>query len=285
MERKHPFECMCTITIKIAEDTVEEFSKAGENVKDVHDVSSEGTTSGIVIDTQKGLVLTHASLLYPVTSNIKPIKLKQLKQSGIVHGNIFTEDAEIAVLLQNYSITLKKESDSIIKQNYNPAALKCNLNEESAVFSHSAKLKSVFECKSLKRTLHRMMPSDTWQFVDGLPCDTGNTENQSKTSKSEKEEEMFYHLLPCFVLLQLNDWSPFEIDLRIRRGLDNHIGDPVEICATPFGGLNPDVFMNSRSRGIISNVAGPRNVLLLTDARCVPGSEGGGLFHCQGKQR
>ena len=281
MERKHPYDCMCTVTIRILEDAVE-VSKAGENVVEL---PTEGTASGIVIDTQKGLVLTHASLLYPLTTNIRPGKLKQLKQSGIVHGNIFMEDTEMAVLLQNSSMNSKKESENLIKQNYNPAALKCNLNEESGVISHSAKLKSVFECKSLKRTLHRMMPSDTWQFVDGLPSDTGNHGNKSKTSKSEKDEEMFYHLLPCFVLLQLTDWSPFEIDLRIRRGLDIHISDPVEICATPFGGLNPDVFMNSRSRGIISNVAGPRNVLLLTDARCVPGSEGGGLFYCQGKQR
>ena len=281
MERKHPYECMCTVTIRILDDGVE-VSKAGENVTEL---PQEGTASGIVIDTQKGLVLTHASLLYPLTASIRPGKLKQLKQSGIVHGKFFSEETEMIVMLQNKSVDSKRETENLIKQNYNPAALKCNLNNENAVLSHGAKLKSVFECKTLKRTLHHMMPSDTWQFVDGLPSDTGNHNNQSKTTKSPKDEEIFYQLLPCFVLLKLIDWSPFEIDPRVRRGLDNHIGDPVEICATPFGGLNPDVFMNSRSRGIISNVAGPRNVLLMTDARCVPGSEGGGLFHCQGKQR
>lgn len=59
----------------------------------------------------------------------------------------------------------------------------------------------------------------------------------------------------------------------------------MEINATPFGGLNPEVFLNSKSQGIISNISGKNKVLIMVDARCIPGSEGGALYYTQGKMR
>lgn len=280
MERRDPYECMCTVTVKGTAELDDELSSPGENEKEPKD---EGTCSGILIDSRKGLVLTHASLLYPLISKIKVNKLKHLRQSGFVNGNIFTDDIEMTVFLPSKYAADKNVNDTNSKDktgNYNPATLNCNFEEETAVMSYGASLKSVFECKTLKRTLHRMMPSDTWQFVDSVPKN-----DSAENAKLGKDEELFYRLLPCFVLFQLKNWAAVESELKIKRGLSNHLGDQVEICATPFGGLNSEVFMNSRSRGIISNMAGPRNVLLLTDARCVPGSEGGGLFSCQGRKR
>lgn len=55
-------------------------------------------------------------------------------------------------------------------------------------------------------------------------------------------------------------------------------GWPVVACGTPFGSLCQDLFISSLSRGIISNLAGEDNAIILTDARCLPGTEGGGLF-------
>lgn len=49
-------------------------------------------------------------------------------------------------------------------------------------------------------------------------------------------------------------------------------------CGSPFGAFCPDLFMSTLSKGIISNLAGEDNALILTDARCLPGTEGGGLF-------
>ena len=37
------------------------------------------------------------------------------------------------------------------------------------------------------------------------------------------------------------------------------------------------VFMNSISEGVLSKVIGSGDQLLLTDARCLPGSEGGAI--------
>uniref|UniRef100_A0A673HJ46 Peroxisomal leader peptide-processing protease n=1 Tax=Sinocyclocheilus rhinocerous TaxID=307959 RepID=A0A673HJ46_9TELE len=55
-------------------------------------------------------------------------------------------------------------------------------------------------------------------------------------------------------------------------------GCHVIACGSPFGGLCPDLFMNTISKGIVSNLAGDANALILTDARCLPGTEGGGVF-------
>uniref|UniRef100_A0A2I3G207 Peroxisomal leader peptide-processing protease n=1 Tax=Nomascus leucogenys TaxID=61853 RepID=A0A2I3G207_NOMLE len=52
-------------------------------------------------------------------------------------------------------------------------------------------------------------------------------------------------------------------------------GAPLLVCGSPFGAFCPDIFLNTLSCGVLSNVAGP---LLLTDARCLPGTEGGGVF-------
>ncbi|KAK7901378.1 hypothetical protein WMY93_018147 [Mugilogobius chulae] len=55
-------------------------------------------------------------------------------------------------------------------------------------------------------------------------------------------------------------------------------GCPVLVCGTPFGSLCVDLFTSTLSRGIISNLTGQENAIILTDARCLPGTEGGGLF-------
>lgn len=50
------------------------------------------------------------------------------------------------------------------------------------------------------------------------------------------------------------------------------------MVGTPFGSLSPAVFLNSVSKGVLSNVAGAQYDLLLTDARCIPGTEGGAIY-------
>lgn len=61
-----------------------------------------------------------------------------------------------------------------------------------------------------------------------------------------------------------------------------HKGAPVVACGSPFGSLCLDLFLSTLSRGIISNLTGEDNAVILTDARCLPGTEGGGLFVVRG---
>lgn len=62
-------------------------------------------------------------------------------------------------------------------------------------------------------------------------------------------------------------------------------GCPVVACGSPFGSLCLDLFISTISRGIVSNLAGEDNAVILTDARCLPGTEGGGLFVMKGADR
>ncbi|NWS60533.1 TYSD1 protease, partial [Chunga burmeisteri] len=55
-------------------------------------------------------------------------------------------------------------------------------------------------------------------------------------------------------------------------------GEGLVACGSPFGAFCPDLFLNTLSRGVVSNLAGEENALILTDARCLPGTEGGGAF-------
>ncbi|NXA05843.1 TYSD1 protease, partial [Sapayoa aenigma] len=55
-------------------------------------------------------------------------------------------------------------------------------------------------------------------------------------------------------------------------------GQALLACGSPFGDLCPELFLDTLSRGVVSNLAGDENALVLTDARCLPGTEGGAAF-------
>ncbi|GBG23797.1 Glyoxysomal processing protease, glyoxysomal [Hondaea fermentalgiana] len=64
-------------------------------------------------------------------------------------------------------------------------------------------------------------------------------------------------------------------------------GEGVMVVCSPFGLVSPAVFQNSLTTGVISNVvrsfvAQEQSSLYLTDARCLPGSEGGAVFDASG---
>ncbi|KAJ7324219.1 hypothetical protein JRQ81_017239 [Phrynocephalus forsythii] len=110
--------------------------------------------------------------------------------------------------------------------------------------------------------------SDQWNF--------GGSEVGQEASSLE-EDLRFLH---WFALLRLLD-----CDFRGAGGWLRCLpakwlkkGDTVFACGSPFGSFCPDIFMNTLSKGIVSNTAGEGNALILTDARCLPGTEGGGVF-------
>lgn len=59
-------------------------------------------------------------------------------------------------------------------------------------------------------------------------------------------------------------------------------GQKVRVLSSPFGLAAPSVFQNSVTSGIISNVVNS-GALYLTDARCLPGSEGGLVTSIRGE--
>ena len=64
-------------------------------------------------------------------------------------------------------------------------------------------------------------------------------------------------------------------------------GEAVALLASPFGALSPSIFLNSVATGVVSNFVRDSNdedaTLILTDARCLPCSEGGPVVDESGK--
>ncbi|KAF7479197.1 peroxisomal leader peptide-processing protease isoform X1 [Marmota monax] len=135
-----------------------------------------------------------------------------------------------------------------------------------------AELLLLLSCPAFRAHFVRLFggeAAEQWRFASAAPDD----------EVSEEEEEDQLRALGWFALLRVQPGQEAE----------EEVGPAVTVaplgivpkgaqllaCGSPFGAFCPDIFLNTLSRGVLSNVAGP---LLLTDARCLPGTEGGGVF-------
>ncbi|TMS04459.1 Peroxisomal leader peptide-processing protease [Larimichthys crocea] len=125
-------------------------------------------------------------------------------------------------------------------------------------------LVNCLEFKQAFRAVFR--EADQWRFHD-----------------DEKDEELMRdaQVLSWFAVLKA-DGGPNSGSMPWQSSSALQKGRPVVACGSPFGSLCLDLFMSTLSRGIISNLAGEDNAVILTDARCLPGTEGGGLFVVNG---
>ncbi|KAM4607040.1 peroxisomal leader peptide-processing protease [Polymixia lowei] len=130
----------------------------------------------------------------------------------------------------------------------------------------TAKLLMLVNCLEFKRAFEKIFQkADKWQFHDG-----------------EEDEELIRdsQFLSWFAVIhadfadsaQNSGTIPWAKTSTLQKGCT------VVACGSPFGSLCLDLFINTLSTGIISNLAGEDNAVILTDARCLPGTEGGGLF-------
>lgn len=135
-----------------------------------------------------------------------------------------------------------------------------------------AELLMVATCPRFQEAFSKIFSaSDGWHF--------GGNDFEQEVNSLEQD----LHCLHWFALLRIleNDsygasWASCVPAGSLRKG------DTVFTCGSPFGSLCPEIFMNTLSKGIVSNLAGANNALLLIDARCLPGTEGGGVFVMSG---
>lgn len=138
---------------------------------------------------------------------------------------------------------------------------------------HPAELLLLLSCPAFRAHFAHLFGSGTteqWRFASAAP----------DTEMSEDEEEDQLRALGWFALLRVRPGPEKKAD---ERGPAVAVaplgalskGAPLLACGSPFGAFCPDIFLNTLSRGVLSNATGP---LLLTDARCLPGTEGGGVF-------
>ncbi|KAF3828167.1 peroxisomal leader peptide-processing protease-like isoform X1 [Mirounga leonina] len=139
-----------------------------------------------------------------------------------------------------------------------------------------AELLLLLSCPAFRAHFARLFggeAAEQWRFASAAPDD----------EVSEEEEEDQLRALGWFALLRVRPDREEEAAAAEERGPVVAVappgavpkGAPLLACGSPFGAFCPDIFLNTLSRGVLSNAAGP---LLLTDARCLPGTEGGGVF-------
>lgn len=138
---------------------------------------------------------------------------------------------------------------------------------------HPAELLLLLSCPAFRAHFARLFgsePAEQWRFASAAPDE----------EVSEDEEEDQLRALGWFALLRVRHDPEEEVDGRGPAVAVAPLGAVPKgasllACGSPFGSFCPDIFLNTLSRGVLSNAAGP---LLLTDARCLPGTEGGGVF-------
>lgn len=147
-------------------------------------------------------------------------------------------------------------------------------SERSATPPHGApaELLMLVNCPEFQKTLRAVFQeADQWRFH-------GNEEDDELTRDAQ--------VLSWFAVLRLGDLkdtAPAPELVSWQSSSSLHKGWPVVACGSPFGSLCLDLFIGTLSRGVISNLAGEDNAVILTDARCLPGTEGGGLFVVKGE--
>ncbi|XP_037128412.1 peroxisomal leader peptide-processing protease isoform X1 [Syngnathus acus] len=175
-------------------------------------------------------------------------------------------DGERRILLRhnfpkNLQISVSFPSRSHVEANACAVSEVCTPKRRYRTHEHEAELLMLVNCVEFKKTFQALFQkADQWHFHG----------DEDDTLIQDAD------YLSWFAVLKANASHSGAVSWR--RSASLRKGDPVFACGSPFGSLCSDLFNGTVSRGIISNLAGEDNTVILTDARCLPGTEGGGLF-------
>ncbi|XP_046885156.1 peroxisomal leader peptide-processing protease [Hypomesus transpacificus] len=216
--------------------------------------------SGVILNPQAGVVL--CSGLFSRFMNTKESVSPDLR---FLPPDSFNDNLKICI---NYSEQRQLETNQCAYEACTVAD-----SPSSNPLQATAELLFLINCVEFREAFLKMFRgSDKWGFYGG-----------------EEEAEMVRdsEFLSWFAVLKAPGLKPGVSKsgpIPMVNSSSLRKGCPVWACGSPFGNLCPDLFMSTLSKGIISNLAGEENVVILTDARCLPGTEGGGLFIPNGDQ-
>lgn len=211
--------------------------------------SNEDSIRGSGILFNSGLVLTNGAILVPLIH--VPNQKKRLK---------------------NFSKTL---TSKVEKNNHLHSNIKFRIYEEI----HNSKesklvplgkeisVAGAWKCPLVSRSLNLFQD---WTLGDV-------TRGKETDAETNIDLDMAKELMSIFILLDTNRKGGGAVNLsELLLSLSEPLrGQDVLVESTPFGS---ELFLNSLSRGIVSNVVGSQKCLILTDARTVVGCEGGPIF-------
>ncbi|TSK22753.1 Peroxisomal leader peptide-processing protease [Bagarius yarrelli] len=210
-----------------------------------HPAGSPLSCSGVVLSYQSGLVLCSGLLFSRFLLDKQCIRLNPNRLSP----HKFSNNIQIYIDYLEESVTRCTSKSSI-----RPG---CPTRRKAA------DLLMMINCLEFQVAFQKLFTeSELWKFTD-----------------LDEDNKNIYDLnfLSWFAILQMTtdsqvDPVPWIKSTALAKGRS------VVACGSPFGSLCPDLFMSTLSKGIVSNLAGEENALILTDARCLPGTQGGGLF-------
>eukprot|EP00057_Strongylocentrotus_purpuratus_P003081 XP_003725875.1 PREDICTED: peroxisomal leader peptide-processing protease [Strongylocentrotus purpuratus] len=290
----------------------------------LQDFSSQVGSSGVIVDYQKGLVITTAlpfAEFIPSEQGGRNDHQSNNSEGGLDNcvnhysGNELKESS-VSVILQSPKINeMEKAKQSFLStrqstaNRHRPSAnrvfsalphpsklttssIKDNATESFEV--HDARVVLLWRCASLDDEMKSLMPSaDRWELDYGeKKGEIGSSSHlmDGKDVLEDGDEEGRKdngqrNLLSWFALLQVDGGLHVSSgqQLKIVPSTSLRLAQPVTACGTPFATLSPSIFYNSLSKGIITKHSGQD--LVMTDARCMPGTEGGGLFVTDKKHR
>ncbi|KAF3842034.1 hypothetical protein F7725_023985 [Dissostichus mawsoni] len=205
--------------------------------------------SGVIVHPQTGLIIC----------------------TGVPFSRFATDKEPLSAdhrFLRPHSFNLDSSHSAQGEASSSPPRSKATLQREVA-----AELLMLVNCLEFNQAFQAVFQdADQWRFH----CDDDEDEGLIRDA----------HFLSWFAVLKASDvaeCSPNAGAIPWQSSSSLHKGCPVVACGSPFGSLCVDLFISTLSRGIISNLAGEDNAIILTDARCLPGTEGGGLFAVKGK--
>uniref|UniRef100_A0A8C2WGJ5 Peroxisomal leader peptide-processing protease n=1 Tax=Cyclopterus lumpus TaxID=8103 RepID=A0A8C2WGJ5_CYCLU len=212
--------------------------------------------SGVIVHRQTGTVICTGLPFSRFTTDREPLS----SDRGFLSPENFSEKLKIRV-----SFLTERELTS-------GGSARGEASKPTRQREVSAELLMLVNCPEFKRAFQAVFQeADKWRFhVD------------------EEDEELLTDAqsLSWFAILKASvsaDSSPNTAGtIPWQSGSSLHKGCAVVACGSPFGSLCLDLFSSSLSRGIVSNLSGEDNAVILTDARCLPGTEGGGLFVVNG---
>ena len=266
----------------------------------VEGVEEDLSCSGMYLG--HGIVLTHATLLLNLLkdNNTQPI-IEQLSTTGhsarvkqqhhFINSILKDVQAEFQVILPRKEhvtdVVGIASSETESHPQHQTRIQSQNKHSASGGFvSAAAHLDRIILQAGVYECLDSLMPaSQGWRLLE---------ENQTSISLDLEKR-----IISSFVILKLSGkhWINEETDNTdnivleatkevISMFIPVHKGSFVYVESSPFGSASPSIFLNSLSHGIICNTSPKGEEVMLTDARCITGSEGAPVFRvsCGKKQ-
>ena len=204
--------------------------------------------SGVVLNHQTGIIICNGFPFSRFMSHKAPVA----PNSRFLLPDTLTANLDIQI----HSPARREGKTDVIRNVNSPAP-------------HKAKVLMLVNCLEFNMAFHTIFQeSDSWKF-----------HNDDGIEELIKESRF----LSWFAVLKTDFEDSCRSSINIPRAESYSLrkGSAVVACGSPFGSLCPDLFTNTLSTGIVSNLCGEDNAVILTDARCLPGTEGGGLFEME----